>query len=61
MRKLQLTPVQGYRLKEAHRHASQVLDQVRHQTLEGDALRDMKLLETSVQHLEYFISFWPGN
>lgn len=54
---LKLTPVQSFRLKEAHRHACQVLDEVKRQSLMGDALRDMKSLETSVQHLEYFATF----
>ena len=55
---LSLTPVQAFRLKEAHRHACQVLDEVKHRLLMGNALRDMRSLERTVQHLEYFASFF---
>lgn len=57
MKTLKLTPVQQFRLKEAHRHASQVLDEVKRETLEGQALDNMKALEGSVQTLEFFAIF----
>lgn len=57
MKTLKLTPVQQFRLKEAHRHSAQVLDETKRSMLEGDALRDMRQLESVVQNLEYFAIF----
>lgn len=57
MKKLKLSPVQSFRLKEAYRHAFVVLEQIKGEKLEGNALSEMKQLEEAVQALEFFALF----
>jgi hypothetical protein len=45
--------VHYYRIQEAYRHASTVLEVMKSKSLSGDALKTMKALEVAVQNLEY--------
>jgi len=53
--KLKLTNLQIFRLRDAYKEASAVLNEIKIKRLTGDALSDMKLLEQSVQGLEILL------
>ncbi len=51
MKKLKLTPLQQFRLHEALRHSSEVLREIKMNTLSGPALDLMKMLEDAVGNI----------
>ena len=55
MKKIKLTEVQKFRLHNALREAASMLSTIKLSPLKGDALKDMKILEQGVQHLECFL------
>ncbi len=55
MKKLKLTDVQKHRLNSAYREASEVLREIKQQSLEGTALHDMKNLEEATIFMEAVI------
>lgn len=52
--KTKLSPLQKYKLSLALNAASSVLREIKQKPLTGKALDEMKLLEISVQNLEFF-------
>jgi hypothetical protein len=53
--KLELTEIQKHKILEAYRNASDVLREIKLKTLKDDALKDMKILEDGVSHIECFL------
>jgi hypothetical protein len=56
IKKLKLTELQRHRLRAAHRETLDVLNEIKRHSLEGNALRDMKILEMAVQNIEVLLT-----
>jgi hypothetical protein len=55
MKKLKLSELHLFRLQSARNGAAAVLHQIKLHQLEGEALRDMKTLESAVQAFDCFL------
>lgn len=53
-KKLKLNPVQNHRIASGYSDLTAVLNEVKRGSLDGEALKAMKTLETAVQYLEAF-------
>lgn len=49
---MKLTPLQRHRLEEALRNSAEVLREIKRETLKGNALKKMKIIEEAVGNLE---------
>lgn len=54
MKTLKLTAEQRIRVNDSYVALAKVLNEVKRNTLTGNAVEQMKMLETSVRHLELF-------
>lgn len=55
MKTIKLTDTERFRLRESYRHMADVLRPIKLKSLKGDALMDMKMLETAISNLECFL------
>ena len=55
LKKWKPSDVQKHKLRTSYNESLSVLNELKRQSLGGDALEDMKTLETAVQHLEVLL------